>query len=206
MTIPEIQTSFQALLPELDSRLNCQASRFPEPDEAYSEMLASCWINFRSKALRTGQFLGPAALMWAALIRLRSGRTNCGYSKADVLAEQTFKSGRVRVLLLSQVSTTKRKFALSDDEVHRITHALSTSEHERPPERAAIRLDWEAFAQGLDKRLRFILKALSIGDSKKLIAEKLKVSACRVTQLLEVLGSKIAEFFGPENLPVFCWA
>jgi hypothetical protein len=204
MTTLEIQTAFQVVLPELESRLNYHSRRFPEPAEAFSEMLASSWINFRSKALRTEVFLGASALAWMARVRLQSGRVTCGYSVCDVLAEQTFKSGRVRVLLLSQLSTTKRKHALTDDEVAKIVKALSTSEHDRPPVRAALRLDWAALTKGLDVRLRKILTALSIGEKKSAIAKMLKISPCRVTQLLAVLADKIREFFG-ENLPDCCW-
>ena len=129
---------------------------------------------------------------------------NCS-SNADALSEQTSKSGRVRVLFLSQISTSKRKFALSDDEVHKITRALSTSLHERPPERAAVRLDWQAFVATLDKRFKLILHNLTIGESKSNIAKQIGVSAGRVTQILYMLANKIREFFG-ENLPDWCWA
>ena len=108
------------------------------------------------------------------------------------------------VLLLSQLSTTKRQHALTDDEVAKIVKALTASEHERPPVRAAVRLDWAALTKGLDARLRKILAALSIGESKGSIAKMLGVSSCRVTQLLKVLADKIREFFG-ENLPDCCW-
>ena len=46
--------------------------------EAYSEMLASSWANFRSKAQRKAEFLPASQMAWMVGLRLRSGRVTYG--------------------------------------------------------------------------------------------------------------------------------
>ena len=198
-----IQSAFQTILPELNRRLHLNARRYQDYDEAFSEMLAMCWINFRQKALR-GVFLNACALAWIARIRYQAGRVICGYSTADAMADKTIQSGRSRLTLLSQLTTTKPRWKLSAGEVRRITLALSTSERERPLDRAAVRLDWAALAARLDRRLRLILEGLAVGETKSSLAKILKVTAGRVSQLMVVLRREIVTFFG-EALPDTCW-
>src|SRR5206468_499662 len=118
------------------------------------------------------------------------------YSNADALGEKTAQSGRSRVLSLSQMTATKPRWKLAPSEIRRITVALSSSERERPSDKAAVRLDWAELAERLDMRLQKIVAALAIGETKSAIAKQLGISASRVTQLMRDLASKIADFFG----------
>ncbi|MCY3017583.1 MAG: hypothetical protein NTW87_00930, partial [Planctomycetota bacterium] len=102
--------------------------------------------------------------------------------------------------------SSKRQQVLPDSTVQHITDALTASEHERPDVRAAVRLDWAAFARQLPARLRKIVRWLAIGASKTWIARRLKVTNGRVSQLLTVLAQEIQSFFGPEIVPVGCIA
>jgi hypothetical protein len=106
---------------------------------------------------------------------------------------------------LSQLSASKKYQTLSDSEIKRTTNALTTNEHQRPDRRAAVRLDWAALARRLDARLRKMLHWLAIGERKVVIAKRLHVSPCRITQLLAMLAREIAAFFG-EDLPSWCVA
>jgi hypothetical protein len=132
-----------------------------------------------------------------------SGRVTCGFSTKDVLGQQTFKMGRVRVVYLSQLDTNKRRHALSDSTVARITNALTTNEHTWPINRAQVRLDWAALAHRLDARLRKILHGLSIGEPKGAIAKRVGISNGRLSQLLVTLAVEIRSFFGMD-LPDWC--
>ncbi|HLX68486.1 MAG TPA: hypothetical protein VKV04_02560 [Verrucomicrobiae bacterium] len=203
LTQTDIATAFESLLPELERRLNLNARRYTDAAEAFQEMLASSWVNFQQKA-KHGSLLNACALAWIARIRLQAGRVLCGYSAADALAEKTVRSGRSRVLSLSQMTTTKPRWKLAPGEIRRITLALSSCEHARPLDRAAVRLDWAALAERLDRRLRVILEGLAVGESKSSLAKILKVTCGRISQLLAVLKREIVSFFG-ENLPDSCW-
>src|ERR1019366_1276071 len=124
----------------------------------------------------------------------------CGYSMADVMAEQTYRAGRVKVYFLSQVAAPRHQSVVPDDTINNIVNALSTSWRSRPSEIAAWRIDWAALSATLPLRMRKILHWLSIGFTKTQISKKLNVTQGRVTQLLEALGRDIIGFFGAENL------
>lgn len=203
LTQTAISNAFESLLPELQRRLHLNANGFPDYDEAFGEMLAGSWINFQQKAKR-GVLLNACALAWIARIRYQAGRVLCGYSTADAMAQKTVQSGRSRVLSLAQMTATKPKWELAPGEVRRITKALSTSERERPSDRAAVRLDWAALAERLDARLRLILEGLAMGETRSTLAKILKLTNGRITQLMAVLKREIVAFFG-EDLPDSCW-
>lgn len=201
-----INTHFESIFPELESRLTALSKRFAEPDEARSEMLAASWLNHQSKARRTGELLPASLLAHFAWRRHLSGRVQCGYSTRDVLAPQTFRANRARVVSFAQLSTSKLRHRLDDKTAARVTQALCSSEHERPPVLVARKLDWLAFAVTLPWRLRKILTGLSVGESKTALAKALGISPGRLSQLLDVLAQRIREFFGDENLPDCCAA
>ena len=196
-----ITAHFNSIYPELKSRLNCLSRHFHEPEEAFSEMLASCWRNLLSKFQRTGILLSASALAFIAHKRHASGRVISGYSNCDVLADNTFRSGRVRVVSFAQMTTTNKAHALDDSTVKRITAALSLSERESPANLAAVRIDWRELCRRLDPRLRRIVEGLSVGEKKAKLAKQLKISAGRLSQLLVDLAKAIVEFFGWSNLP-----
>ena len=192
----KLTAHFEGIFPELKSRLTHLARKFQDPDEAFSEMSGSCWRNAVSKFQRTGELLPASALAFVAFKRHQSGRVISGYSTTDAMADQSFKSGRARILYLSQLTTNKKRYALDDGTVGRITSALSSSERERPDVRAITRLDWAAFACRLPARLQTILHALAIGERKGPLARRLNISAGRLTQLRYVLADEIKAFFG----------
>ena len=202
----QLQAEFHRITPELNSRLKRCARSFPDREEALAEMLAFSWKNFQSKAQRTGQFLPASALAWVSWKRLQSGRVMSGYSTKDVLAAQTFRSGRARVLLLSQLRTSNPRHVLTDRETTTITNALSTRIRERPEVRAQIKIDWAAFCDGLPSRLRRVVRLLAIGHAKKLIARRIGVSAGRLSQILYELRDRLIEFFGAEEMAGFAAA
>jgi hypothetical protein len=197
VSMSKIKGMFNSVYSELESRLNRCARHFHDPQEALAEMVCFSWINFRSKALRTGRFLLAKDLAWAAWRRQLSGRRLSGGSRRDAMGEQALCAGRVRLVSLSQVSTSKARYALTDKEVEKITTALSSSERESPLARAAVRLDWSKLAKLLPPRLRRVLGWLAAGYKKSEIARKLRVSCCRVSQLVDRLGREITAFFGP---------
>ena len=206
VTTRRTQAAFEAVYPELLSRVTVVARRFPDADEAAGEMLAFAWANFASVARRRGVFLHPGLLVWASSVRLRAGRLMTGSSVRDVHAPAAQALGRSRVIHLSALSASKRQQTLPDSTVQHIVAALTTSEREQPDVRAAVRLDWGAFMRTLPNRLRRILRGLVVGDSKGLIAKRLGISNGRLSQLLDVLAREITTFFGADIIPAGCVA
>jgi hypothetical protein len=110
----QAQAAFEAIYPELASRIAVLARRFPDPEEATGEMLAFAWANFASVARRRGVFLHPGLLVWASSVRLRAGRLMTGSSARDVHAPAAQALGRSRVIHVSALSVSKRQQTLPD--------------------------------------------------------------------------------------------
>ena len=196
---------FESIYSELFGRVRTYSRHFSDRQEAIAEMIAFSWFNLVRKARRTGTLLSASAMAHVAYLRHRSGRVCSGYSVKDVLADQTFRIGRVKVYRLSQFARPHGEHVDPNDEVENsVAAALSTKERDRPDYRAAIRLDWAAFARRLPVRLRNVLRWLCRGERKNWIAKRLGVSPCRVSQLLDTLAQEIRSFFTPELLPVWC--
>lgn len=206
ISIRKVQAAFQSIVPELESRLWRCAKLFKDTEEAFNEMYAFAWINFRSKARRLGQFLSAGQLAFMSLRRLSAGRCVTDNTVRDALAPMAARLGRTRVVYLSQLSASKRQQVLPDSVVQRITEAVSTSERDRPDVRAQVRLDWRAFACQLPVRLRRILHWLSIGARKGWIARRLGISNGRVSQLIGTLAVELRAFFTLGLLPSWCAA
>ena len=103
-TIEQMQQAFCSLLPKLTKRIREYAKRFADGEDAHTELLSSAWINFRQRAISTGEFLPAHKLAFVAYLRLASGRTLIGYSVADAMAPAAFKLGRCRRIYLSELA------------------------------------------------------------------------------------------------------
>ena len=194
ITDAAIRAEFERIAPELLGRLKTYARKFHDPDSAYGELLSFSWVNFRSKARRQETFLPASQLAYISFVRVRSGRTLCGHSVKDALAEAAFKAGRTRVYYLSQTAQH------SDETSNAIAAALTTRAKLRPDEVVAVKLDWLAFIQQQPVRMRRILRMLAYGFSKTEVAARLKISCGRLSQILAVLGESLRAYFG-EELP-----
>ena len=200
MTIDTIQAQFISMLPALQKRIRKYAKRFAECEEAFTEMIASAWINYRQRALR-GTMLPAHQLAFVSYIRLASGRTLSGHSVKDVCSPACYKLGRARRIFLSELECSKGNQLLPDSAIRHITHCLSTREHDTPLIRAAMRIDWTAFSKTLSKQFRRLLHCMVVGFSKGDAAKRLRVSPSRISQMLKVLGEHVREFFGEDIVP-----
>ena len=203
-TAKRINLEFVRRYQELHSRLSRIARGFRDRDEILAELAGFAYLNFRSVFLRRGACLTPGAMAYVAWKRALSGRTVTRNSVRDVHSALAQRRKRVRVVYLSQLSSSRRIQALGDTVVERIVGALSTGEREQPDVRAQVRLDWRAFAHQLPTRMQRILHWLTIGARKNWIARRLGISAGRLSQLLADLGREIAAFFGRDIVPGDC--
>jgi hypothetical protein len=102
VSVARMRAAFHRIYAELESRLNRCARHFHDPQDALVEMLAFSWINFRSKALRTGQFLSAKALAWVAWRRQLSGRRIAGFSVRDAKREIDFEKAVLHIYFADQ--------------------------------------------------------------------------------------------------------
>lgn len=201
MSDVEINSAFEERFDELSGRIRLLARPFPDRDEAQAEMFAHAFANFRSVARRRGEFLPAGLMAFFAVRQVRAGRNLTSNCRHDVHSVEAHMLGRSKVIHLSQIGDSKKRLGLSDSTVRRITDALSSDLHEDPGERARVRLDWGAFSRSLPHRFRRIIKGLTVGAAKQEIAKKLGISNGRLSQLLDDLGGRASEFFGPEIRP-----
>lgn len=195
MSDAEIALSFERILPELTSRIAACAAHAPDPEEAAAEMAAHAWRNYR-QAARSGRELAPGLLAWAAYSWVKGGRSMTGDSCRDVHAVQCQRRGRARVIHLSALLKRRRREdyrAVSDEQFTRCI----AYEHRDPAKEAAARLDWQALYRTLSRRLQRVLHGLAVGDRTSALAQRLRVSQGRASQLKTELGGRVLEFFGP---------
>jgi hypothetical protein len=198
LSLSAIKLHFENIYAELHGRLRTYSKRFADRFEALAEMTASSWINLLQKAQRTGELLCAGALAWVAWKRYLSGRRIVGEGMKDVLSPQCFRSGRVRVFTLSEIATPRDKHGEFDEVGNSIAAALTTKERDRPDNRAAVRIDWRAFADRLPYRERRLLRMLSVGFTKGQAAKRLKLSGGRISQILDTIGDELRAFFGDD--------
>lgn len=203
MTVPSlalIQGRFEALLPELQSRARAIARSVDATnwEEVSAEVLAMAWANFQQAAHR-GRWLNPRQLSWFAWAFVRSGRSLAGDTAADAMGALTQRRGRSRIVSIEAMTANRGseyRAQKIEDRLRR-DYALATSGSDREETfvRAQLRLDWADLARKLPRRLRQVLFRRARGDRPSEIAQRLKVSRGRISQLLGELRGHVLDHF-----------
>jgi hypothetical protein len=192
----EIETRFNAIWPELQSRAKAMSRRYsPDEDEAESEALASMSANFVNAA-RKGKWLPPTMLAHYAAIRLRVGRTLTGNAVNEPLSALCRIRNKSSVVSLSDVRKRRRDHGSTPTHGQRLADVLTSNIRENPFERCATKLDWAAFVATQPSRIQRVLAGLAEGFSRKEMAHLIGVSQCRLTQLMDRVKLAVLEFFG----------
>ena len=171
---------FESMLPELQSRCRRMANRYPQSmrQDAADDALAFCYANHLSCFAR-GKRPTASDLAFYAVYRLRY---------RSFVTRPAYPGGsRRRVFGFSDIPPEDRPNVLGQ--------ALSTAARDDPFERARVKLDWAAFADGRDARTQRVLLGLSIGETKAHIAARIGVSKTRLSQLLDDIGGDVNAFF-----------
>ena len=191
----EIESRFNVIWPELQSRAEAMSKRyFPNDEEAESEALASMAANF-ILAARRNKWLSPSMLGHFAAIRLRVGRTLTGNCVNDPLSAQCRIQNKSKTFLFSHAFAVRPKRAAPAELTQRLVEALTSNVRENPAERCATKLDWQAFVKTQPERIQRVLAGLAEGCSRKEMAQQIGVSACRLTQLMDRVKLSLTEFF-----------
>jgi hypothetical protein len=196
----QLETRFNVIWPELQSRAKAMSRRFyPDDEEAESEALASMSANF-TLAARRGKWLPPSQLAHYAAIRLRVGRSLTGNCINEPLSVQCRIHKKANVIAFSHAFSPRRSHALPIAIVQRLVNALTSDESENPATRVATRLDWASFLETQPTRIQLVLTGLAEGYSRKEMAERIRVSPGRLTQIMDNVAKDAAEFF-PDSAP-----
>ncbi|MEI6236236.1 MAG: hypothetical protein WCT04_24535 [Planctomycetota bacterium] len=194
-TSDEIESRFNVIWPELQSRAAAMSRRYaPDDEEAESEALASMAANF-ILAARRGKWLSPSMLAHYAAIRLRVGRTLVGNAVNDPLGALCRIRNKSTALTFSHLQALKRGRNEPPAMSKRLTEALTSSIRENPAECCATKLDWQTFVATQPERIQRVLTGLAEGYSRLEMAKLIGVSACRITQLMDRVRLSLTEFF-----------
>ena len=196
-TLDAAQADFEELLPHIQRLLNYRFRYLHSEalQEAVQEGTGLAWINF-IRARQKGKSPGASPVAHYAALDVKCGRGVCGESSTDVSAAKAQKMGRSRVLNMGKVPAGNG----ASEERWDLSKALSDRRlWERPPERARVDLDYQAFLDGedVDEQEARVFRLLSEGYRTCEIADQLGVSAPRVCQVKNSLGRKLKGFFGP---------
>jgi hypothetical protein len=190
-TQSEVADRFRDLYPELLSRACRIAARERDPEEVVQELLSFAWSNFSSTA-RKGRWLTASQLSWVGMKRVRGEGCSLGSKRSttDALSPICLRKKRTRIYHLSAMAD-----AAVPKGIRVRFHEVITQGCHGPAEAAAVRLDWCSLRSGLPLQQRRVLDGLAAGRGTNEIAEKLRVSASRVSQIKTDLGRAVAGFF-----------
>ena len=196
-TLDAAQADFEELLPHIQRLLNYRFRYLhgEARQEAVQEGTGLAWRNF-IRARQKGKSPGASPVAHYAALDVKCGRGVCGESSTDVSAAKTQKMGRTTVRNMNAVPCTGG----SGQETWDLSQALSDRRlWERPPEKARVDLDYQAFLDGedVDEQEARVFRLLSEGYRTCEIADQLGVSDPRVCQIKNALGRKLKGFFGP---------
>ena len=135
----------------------------------------------------------PGNVAYYTIQHLKSGRRSVGNSEADALATGTQMAGR------SSIGSMEQEVAMDYQFDAPLTwNDLISIDTDDPAQKAARKLDWEAFIQSLDTRTETLLQWLAEGRTLSTLAEQWKVSMSRMVQIKTSLVAKMREYFGDD--------
>ena len=179
-SVSDAHGDFLAMLPELQSRCRQMVRKLPRRlrEDAAADAVRSMFVN-HLQAAKKGKQLRPAALAWAAMQNLRH--------RSLVMHLNPSKLGRRSVSLQSAIED-------GGDLARQVAAAVATNKWDDPAEHCRLKIDWRDLASRLPERQQKIVYWLATGGTKSEIADRLGVSRCRITQLLEEIGRVILPY------------
>lgn len=124
--------------------------------------------------------------------KLRSGRRSQGSSVCDVYAIGTQVKGHSRMTSLDDVAGTT-----DDGEVFEF-HDVLSNDQEDPATKAARRMDWDSFMNGLSKREQAIILCMIEGKPLSGLARRKRINPSTIMYSKNRLASAIQEYMGSD--------
>lgn len=177
-TVTSDTPTFEALLEcgmTIQFRRACRYMRPEQREEATQEMVCLAYANYASLMEKGREDIFPSRLADFAICTYFDGRRFCGQSSTDISAPRCQKLARASVTNnMMNDSVCKRTF--------------------RPSTIACFNIDYEAWVDSLDARMREILFAILDGETTGELAKRFGVSFGRISQIRRILIDKWHEF------------
>ena len=146
-------------------------------------------------AEKANKTVTPGNIAYYTILHMKSGRRSVGNSNADVLGSATQLNGRSTTYSFDEpvheVSELGEEFTVND---------VLSFDDEDPGEKAARKIDWEAFLTSLTDREKSVVEGLLAGLNGSEIARSVKVDPSTVQYFKKRLALKILDYMGPDIL------
>ncbi len=202
----EVQDQFVEMLPEIERRARLTLRHHdPEAREEFTaEVVGLCWLNYLH-CVAEGKTVSSSSLAHYGLLGVRTGRGVCGEDSGDVMARKAQILGRATVETLDAAPAPV-------DPTGRATDAGWWDRSEvledkriwlRPFERVRIKHDYGQFLKlgEVTAQETTTFNLLAEGYRTGEAAERLDVSAGRVSQIKTAIAEKLIRFMGPDVDP-----
>jgi DNA-directed RNA polymerase specialized sigma24 family protein len=184
----------EEVVPRLRSSIPYQVNRIGSEDSEELVQDATCIAaKLLDNAKKANKQVTPGNIAYYTILHMRSGRRSCGASTSDVLGTGTQLNGR------SQTYSMDEPVQADEGEEFTVNDVLSLDD-EDPGQKAARKMDWDAFLVGLTVRERDVVQLLLTGLSGSEIARMFGVDPSTVRYFKNRLADKILAFMGPDIL------
>lgn len=143
-----------------------------------------------------GKKVTPGNIAYYTIQHMRSGRRSTGSTVVDIMGTGTQLKGKTRLTSLDETAAINEE---NGGEIFQFHDVLSNGEDD-PATKAARRLDWETFIDGLPQRERTLLEFMAEGKTLRHAAQALRLSDSTMQTAKRRLVSAIQEFMGPDIL------
>ena len=144
-------------------------------------------------AEKANKTVTPGNIAFYTILHMRSGRRSYGASTGDALGVGAQLNGKSR--------TTSFDEPVHEEEGEEFTvNDVFSLDDEDPGQKAARKMDWEAFLTGLTDREKSVVEGLLAGRTGSEIARMFGLDRSTIQYFKNRLAGKILEFMGPDIL------
>jgi DNA-directed RNA polymerase specialized sigma24 family protein len=184
----------EEVVPRLRYSIPYQVNRIGSEDQEELVQDATCMAaKLLDNAEKANKTVTPGNIAYFTILHMKSGRRSYGASTSDVLGTGTQLNGR------SQTYSMDEPVQADEGEEFTVNDVLSLDD-EDPGQKAARKMDWDAFLVRLTVRERDVVKLLLTGLSGSEIARMFGVDPSTVRYFKNRLADKILAFMGPDIL------
>lgn len=137
----------------------------------------------------------PGNIACYTILHMKSGRRGPGHSNADVLGSAAQLNGRSQTCSLDEPVHEESELG----EIFTVNDVLSLDD-EDPGQKAARKMDWEAFLTGLTAGEKSVVEGLLAGLNGSEIARMFGLDPSTIRYFKNRLGLKILNYMGPDIL------
>jgi hypothetical protein len=186
----------EEVVPRLRSAIPGNVSQIGSEDLAEliqdSVCIAAKLLDNAEKAHKT---VTPGNIAYFVILHMKSCRRSYGASTGDALGVGAQLNGKSRTTSFDEPVHEESEFG----EEFTVNDVFSLDD-EDPGQKAARKMDWEAFLTGLTDREQSVVEGLLAGQNGSEIARSFRLDPSTIRYFKNRLAGKILDFMGPDIL------